>query len=174
METTTMNDRTVMNAFQGEFERYRRLCEDAMTQVSDLDFCTQLNPTQNSISEIVERMYGDMVSRWTTISLANPDKLIRGCDCGYIERGRDRDALMSRWNQGWDRVFEMLETLSDSDLDRIVMIGGVPHTIATIVARQISHCAWHAGRIALIARHLAGDDWKFISVAPTGLRELCH
>ena len=169
-----MEQRNVINAFQSEFQRYRRLCEDAMAQVSDLDLCTQLNPTQKSISDIIDRMYGDMISRWTSISLSNADKLFGERDCGFIERGCDRDALMARWQEGWERVFEMLEVLTDADLGRIVMIGGMPHTIATIVARQISHCAWHAGRIALIARHLAGDEWKYLSVSPGGFRELQH
>ena len=62
-----MGNRTVIDAFVGEFYRYRSLAEEAMAQVSPRDLYARLNPMQNSISAIVQHMYGDMVSRWTPL-----------------------------------------------------------------------------------------------------------
>jgi len=68
-------------------------------------------------------------------------------------------------------VLDAIAPLSDADLGRIVTIRGEPHTVALALARQVAHYGWHVGQIVLIAKHLAGSDWKYITIPPGGSGE---
>ena len=32
--------------------------------------------------------------------------------------------------------------------------------------RRVAHCAYHVGQILLLAKHIKGDGWKYITIAP--------
>jgi hypothetical protein len=163
-----MNSHTVINAFTGEFRRYRRLSEEAMAQVSARDLYARINPMQNSIAAIVQLMHNNMIWRWTNfLSIdGQPPELDRDVD--FAERGLDRHMLMTLWHRGWQRLFDALQPLTDADLGRVVKIRDVPHTAAMAIATQLAHCAWYAGQIALIARHVVGEEWRYLTVLPGG------
>ena len=39
------------------------------------------------------------------------------------------------------------------------------------IIRQVAHYAWHAGQIALLAKHLKatrGETWEYMTIAPGG------
>src|SRR4051812_7752979 len=109
-----MGNRTVVEAFENEFHRYRRLAEDAMAQVFDGDLHQKINPLQNSIGVIVQHLHGNMLSRWTDFLSTDGEKPDRKRDDEFVERTLDRRALMVLWHQGWQRVFETLESLTDA------------------------------------------------------------
>jgi hypothetical protein len=71
---------------------------------------------------------------------------------------------MSLWNDGWGRIFQALEPLSDADLGREVFIRGEPHSVMQAINRQIAHYAHHCGQIVFLAKHLKGSSWKTLSV----------
>ena len=49
---------------------------------------------------------------------------------------------------------------------RTVTIRREPHTVFLALVRQTAHYAWHAGQIALIAKHLKGDAWQYLTIPP--------
>jgi hypothetical protein len=71
---------------------------------------------------------------------------------------------MRVWNEGWQRVFDALEPLSDSDLERQVTIRGEPHSVMQAINRQLVHYAYHSGQIVFLAKHFKASDWKSLSV----------
>ena len=160
-----MSRRVVIEAFRAEFQRYRRLSEEALMQVGDADLYTKLNPTQNSIAAIVQQMHDSLISRWPIF--LNDDveatQVREREDVVHVERGMARATLMGFWHLGWKRVFDTLASLCDDDLTRIVRVGNGFHTMAAVIARQLAHHAWHASQIALIARHVAGDEWRYLT-----------
>ena len=149
-----------------EFLRTKELADRAMAQLDDAHFFAAPGPETNPIALVVKHMAGNQRSRWTDFLTTDGEKPDRHRDTEF-ERGPEdtRTALMTRWEAGWSLVFAALEALGDADLDRTVTIRGEPHTVVQAVNRQVSHYAYHAGQIVLLARHYVGAGWKTLSVA---------
>src|SRR5579885_3160232 len=146
------------------FRYYKKLAEGAMEQVSDKDLFTALDEEMNSIAIVAKHMAGNMRSRWTDFLTSDGEKPDRNRDSEFVEPPQTREQLMHMWNDGWSRVFEALEPLSDADLERKVFIRGEPHSVMQAVNRQIAHYSYHVGQIVFLAKHLKGTAWKSLSV----------
>lgn len=163
-----MSNRTTVEAFEQEFRKTRAACEGAMRQVDDAGLHARINERQNSIAVIVQHLHGNMLSRWTDFLNSDGEKPTRNREGEFAERGLSRQELMRLWEEGWECVFDALAALSDADLARTVEIRNEPHTVALAIVRQIAHYSWHAGQIALIAKHLVGEKWNYLTVPPGG------
>src|SRR5579872_4022648 len=146
------------------FKFYKQLAEKAMQQVSDQQLMTVLDEEMNSIAIIMKHMAGNMRSRWTDFLTSDGEKPDRNRDSEFAAPPKTRKEVMSIWNQGWDRVFAALEPLSDSDLERKVLIRNEPHSVMQAINRQIAHYSYHCGQIVFLAKHLKGSSWKTLSV----------
>src|SRR5579864_1008711 len=104
------------------FHHYKKLAEGAMEQVSDDQLFATRDEEMNSIAIIVKHMAGNMRSRFTDFLTSDGEKPDRNRDTEFIDPPNTRAALMQVWNEGWQRVFDALESLSDSDLERKVTI----------------------------------------------------
>ncbi len=135
-----------------------------MAQLSPDQLYATLDPEMNSIALIVKHMAGNMRSRWTDLLSSDGEKPDRNRDSEFVAPPATREALMEVWEDGWKRVFEALEPLSDADLSRTVTIRGEPHSVMQAVNRQIAHYAMHCGQIVFWAKHLAHEHWKSLSV----------
>ena len=135
-----------------------------MEQVTDEQLFATLDEEMNSIAIIVKHMAGNMRSRWTDFLTSDGEKPDRNRDTEFVEPPATREELLKRWNEGWDRVFRALTPLSDSDLERSVMIRGEPHSAMQAINRQIAHYAYHCGQIVFLAKHFRASDWKSLSV----------
>jgi hypothetical protein len=76
--------------------------------------------------------------------------------------------LIDYWESGWQRLLATLESLTQADLGRTVLIRGEPHSVPLAIQRSLAHCAYHIGQIMLIARILAGENWKTITIPRGG------
>lgn len=146
------------------FRHYKKLSEGAMEQVSDHDLFTTLDAEMNSIAIIAKHMAGNMRSRWTNFLTSDGEKPDRNRDGEFEVPATTREELMRAWNAGWERLFEALEPLSDSDLERQVTIRGEPHSVMQAINRQIAHYAYHCGQIVFLAKHFRSSEWKSLSV----------
>jgi hypothetical protein len=146
------------------FRFYKKLAEGAMEQVTDDQLFATLDEEMNSIAIIVKHMAGNMRSRWTEFLTSDGEKPDRNRDTEFVEPPKTRAALMQLWNEGWQRVFDALEPLSDSDLERKVVIRGEPHSVMQAINRQLGHYAYHSGQIVFLAKHFKASEWKSLSV----------
>jgi Protein of unknown function (DUF1572) len=146
------------------FRQYKKLAEGAMAQVADNDLFAVLDPEMNSIAVIAKHMAGNMRSRWTDFLTSDGEKPDRNRDSEFVEPPATRKALIEVWEDGWRRVFDALEPLSDADLARTITIRGEPHSVMQAINRQVGHYAMHCGQIILLAKHFAGAEWKSLSV----------
>src|SRR3989454_5078287 len=106
------------------FHFYKKMAERAMEQVTDEQLFATLDEEMNSIAIIVKHMAGNMRSRWTDFLTSDGEKPNRNRDSEFVAPPATREDLLRLWNEGWDWVFQALEPLSDSDLERKVMIRG--------------------------------------------------
>ncbi len=135
-----------------------------MEQVSDEQLFTALDEEMNSIAIIVKHMAGNMRSRWTDFLTSDGEKPDRNRDSEFVAPPTTRQNLMQLWNEGWVLVFQALEPLTDSDLQRQVSIRGEPHSVMQAINRQIAHYAYHCGQIVFLAKHFKANDWKSLTV----------
>ncbi len=146
------------------FRYYKKLAESAMEQLSDEQLFTALDEEMNSAAIIAKHMAGNMRSRWTDFLTSDGEKPDRNRDTEFIAPPATRGELMRVWNDGWTRVFQALEPLSDADLNREIFIRNEPHSVMQAINRQIANYAYHCGQIVFLAKHLKGSDWKTLSV----------
>jgi uncharacterized damage-inducible protein DinB len=146
------------------FHYYKKLAEGAMAQVSDEQLFATLDDEMNSIAIIVKHMAGNMRSRWTDFLTRDGEKPDRHRDTEFVEPPATRESLLRLWNEGWERVLQALQPLSDADLQRTVSIRGEPHSVMQAINRQIAHYSYHAGQIVFLAKHFRGSDWKSLTV----------
>ena len=137
----------------------------AMAQVDDRQFFELLDRDANSIAFIVKHVAGNMRSRWTDFLTTDGEKPDRHRDTEFERDSADtRDALMARWEAGWQLLFETIASLRPGDLGKTVTVRSEPHTVVQAINRQVSHYSAHVGQIVLLAKHFAGASWKTLSI----------
>ena len=153
------------------FRSYKKLAEEAFTQISDEDLFRLIDPDANSIAILVKHMAGNMRSRWTDFLTSDGEKPDRHRDREFeIDPGTTRAQIMQWWEQGWKYVFEAIEPLKPEDLGRTVYIAGKEHSVLQAISRQLLHYAGHVNQIVLLAKHFRGPEWKSLSI-PKGKSE---
>ena len=148
----------------GVFRYYKRLAERAMEQVADDQLFTVLDGEANSIAIVVKHMAGNMRSRWTDFLTTDGEKPNRNRDSEFVEPPATREALMTLWEAGWNRLFAAIEPLTEADLGRKITIRGEAHSVMQGINRQIAHYSYHVGQIVLLAKHFASDHWQSLTV----------
>jgi hypothetical protein len=157
-----------LDALIDEFRKTQRMGERAMEQLNDEDFFFKLNPHQNSVYAIVKHLSGNMLSRWTDFLATDGEKPWRDRESEFVDEVVPRGRVMELWEKGWSAVFVALEPLGEADLARTVYIRGEPHTVVQAAVRQVAHYAYHVGQILLIAKHVRGEQWNYLTVPPGG------
>src|SRR5713101_2159307 len=145
-------------------EQYKAMAERAMAQVTDEQLTATLDPESNSIALIVKHLAGNMRSRWTDFLTTDGEKPDRDRDSEFEHPPATRAELMQRWESGWRHVFNAIEPLTESDLTRIVQIGGKNLSVMEAITRALAHYASHIGQIIFIAKHYQSDNWKSLSI----------
>ena len=157
-----------------QLRKLKAQAEQAMAQVDDAQFFTQLDADANSIALIVKHVAGNMRSRWTDFLTSDGEKPDRNRDSEFEREPADtREALVAQWEAGWELLFNTLTSLLPNDLGKTVTIRGEPHTVVQAINRQVSHYSSHVGQIVLLAKHFAGPHWKTLSIPKRG-RETRH
>lgn len=156
-----------------QFRIYKGLADRALEQVRDEDLFVTLDPESNSLAVLIQHMAGNLISRWTDFLTTDGEKPDRDRDSEFETRdGTTREALLARWEEGWRRLFDALAGLTEEDLTRTVTIRAEPHTVVRAIDRQLAHQVYHTGQIVFLAKHLASDHWKNLSVPRGGTRAL--
>ncbi len=166
-----MQERSVLAAIEEEFRKNKSLGERAMAQVDEDGLHHRLSERQNSITVIVQHLAGNMMSRFTDFLTGDGEKPSRNREAEFVDRMLAREELMGVWEKGWKCLFAALEPLTDVDLQKTVTIRGEPHTVVRALVRQVGHYGWHAGQIALIAKHVRGEAWQYLTIRPGGTEE---
>lgn len=143
---------------------YKRTGELAIRQIPEEKVFWQYNAESNSVAIIVKHLWGNMLSRWTDFLESNGEKPWRERDEEFEPGVATMEELWSKWDEGWQVLFAALETLTEDDLMRIVVIGHKEHSVVDAISRQLAHYATHIGQIIYLAKMLADKPWESLSV----------
>ena len=160
----------ILDVVRDEMHKIKKLADKSIAQLDDAQLWVKLDPEANSIAILMRHMAGNMRSRWTDFRTSDGEKPDRHRDQEFEEATMDRAQLLAEWEDGWRRVFEAINPLTDAELDQVVYIRQEPHSIYKAISRQVAHYAGHAYQILFLAKHLKGADWKTLSV-PRGQSE---
>lgn len=148
-----------------QLRKLKAQAEKAMAQVDDTQLFALLDADANSIALIVKHLAGNMRSRWTDFLTSDGEKPDRQRDDEFARQSADtRDAILARWEAGWQLMFDALTSLQPGDLEKTVTIRGEPHTVVQAITRQLSHYSAHVGQIVLLSKHFAGPGWQTLSI----------
>ncbi|HKO60004.1 MAG TPA: DUF1572 family protein [Pyrinomonadaceae bacterium] len=144
---------------------YKKQADKAIAQLKDEEFFVTLDAEGNSVAVIMKHMAGNMFSRWTDFLTTDGEKPNRNRDMEFvIESGTNKDQVVDYWERGWQAVFNALEPLQASDLERKVLIRGEEHTVMEAINRQLMHYASHIGQIVFLAKHFRSTEWQTLSI----------
>lgn len=150
-----------------EFKRYKSLGEAAIAQLSDGDV-SRSSGEDNSIAVIVWHVGGNLRSRFTDFRTSDGEKPWRNRDEEFEPRVVTRQELMSKWNSGWDALFDALAPLTDADFDQTIIIRNQPMAIGAALLRALAHISYHVGQIVFVAKSLRGAEWQTLSIPKGG------
>ena len=105
-----------------------------------------------------------MLSRWTDFLTTDGEKPWRQRDAEFENEVLNREALMKKWEEGWQCVFNALSSITDDDLEKIIYIRNEGHTILEAINRQIAHYSYHVGQIVYISKLRSKEEWKSLSI----------
>lgn len=166
----TLTEHYLQNVIE-EFRTDKALAEKAFEQLGDEEFFAAIDVESNSIAVIIRHLSGNMLSRWTDFLTTDGEKPDRHRDAEFeSDADTDREALLARWEQGWECLFRAVETLTPDDLGKHVRIRGEAHSVIEALNRQLTHYAYHIGQIVFLAKHLRAANWKSLSI-PRGESE---
>lgn len=147
-----------------QFRMYKKLGEEAIQQITDEQLFIMPNEESNSVAIIVKHLWGNMLSRWTDFLTTDGEKPWRQRDAEFENDINTREALMQKWEEGWQCLFNALDSITDNDLERIIHIRNEGHTILEAINRQIAHYSYHVGQIVYIAKMYKNNGWSSLSI----------
>lgn len=148
-----------------QFEHYKLLGERTFSQLEDDDLFIQACEDCNSISIIVNHIWGNMMSRWTDFLTSDGEKNWRERDLEFESVINSREEMLQKWEEGWKVLFSALVSVNPDNIDSKVLIRKQEHSILEAVQRQMMHYAYHIGQIVAIGKSIKGSAWKTLSIA---------
>ena len=137
---------------------------------SDLQFHEHPDEESNNVAIIVKHLAGNMLSRFTDFLTSDGEKSDRNRDSEFIDEFTSRKEIMDYWEKGWSCVLNILKSLDQNDLQKIVTIRNEEHTVLRAIHRQLTHYAYHCGQIVFLCKHLKQKEFKSLSI-PRGESE---
>lgn len=147
-----------------QFEYYKLLGEKAIEQLTDEKLFWQYNAESNSIAIIIKHLWGNMLSRWTDLMTTDGEKEWRNRDAEFENDTETKEALLAKWNGGWQCLLNALNQLTEHDLQKVIYIRNQGHTVLEAINRQLAHYPYHIGQIIYIAKMISDSDWKTLSI----------
>lgn len=147
-----------------EFRDYKNLGDKTFAQIEEADFHYRPNEECNSIAINITHLHGNMLSRWTNFLTEDGEKPWRQREDEFEVHDYTKEKLLQLWQEGWKRLFDTLESLTDEDLLKTVFIRSKPLTAMAAINRQLAHYAYHVGQMVLLAKIRKGHQWQTLTI----------
>ncbi len=165
-----MLEQVYLEAVKGRFKETKKLGGDTLVRLSNAEIQWKPNEESNNIAIIVQHLSGNMISRWTDFLTTDGEKPTRHRDQEFEESISSIEELSDVWENGWAQLFTTVNSLQPKDLEKIVTIRGVEHTVIEAIERQIAHTSYHVGQIVYLGKAIKGREWESLSI-PLGKSE---
>lgn len=160
-----------LDSVRKQFEYYKMLGEKTFAQLTDEKIFWQFNDECNSIATIVKHLSGNMLSRWTNFLTEDGEKESRNRDAEFENDIKSRQALLDKWNEGWQCFLKVLNSLTEDDLEKEIFIRNQAHTVTEAINRQLAHYSYHIGQIVFIGKMVCDNNWISLSIPKGSSKE---
>lgn len=147
-----------------QFEYYKMLGDKTIAQLPDNKLFWQYNEESNSIAIIINHLAGNMLSRWTDFLTSDGEKEWRQRDEEFENSIKTKTELIQKWNDGWNCLFNTLNSLQEDDFSKTIYIRNQGHTITEAINRQLAHYPYHIGQIVFIGKMICNENWTSLSI----------
>ncbi|MBL7813358.1 MAG: DUF1572 domain-containing protein [Saprospiraceae bacterium] len=159
-----------LDSVKKQFAYYKMLGDKTFEQLSDEQLFWQFNAESNCVATIVKHLWGNMLSRWTDFLTTDGEKEDRNRDAEFENDILSRQDMLDKWEAGWQCFYQALESLTEEDLDRVIYIRNMGHTVMEAINRQLAHYPYHVGQIVFLGKMLCDEKWSSLSI-PRGHSE---
>ncbi|HRG58711.1 MAG TPA: DUF1572 family protein [Bacteroidia bacterium] len=153
-----------LESIKKQFEYYKLLGDKTISQLPEEKLFWRYNEESNSIAIIVKHLHGNMLSRWTDFLNSDGEKEWRKRDEEFENEIHHGDSVSKLWNEGWVCLFNTLNKLGTTDLNKIVYIRNQGHSVTEAINRQLAHYPYHVGQIVFIGKMLLNESWQSLSI----------
>ncbi|WP_299902678.1 DUF1572 family protein [uncultured Aquimarina sp.] len=160
-----MNELSYLEGIKKQFSYYKSLGERTIDQLDEDMLFWQYNEESNSIAIIVKHLWGNMKSRWTDFLTTDGEKKWRARDQEFENDIQSKVELLEKWNEGWQCLFDALDSVNDVNFDQPIYIRNIEHSITEAINRQLAHYSYHIGQIVFLGKMICDQDWKSLSIA---------
>ncbi|WP_299610428.1 DUF1572 family protein [uncultured Aquimarina sp.] len=160
-----MNGLSYLEGIKKQFLYYKSLGERTIDQLDEDMLFWQYNEESNSIAIIVKHLWGNMKSRWTDFLTTDGEKEWRARDQEFENDIQSKEELLEKWNEGWQCLFDALDSVNDANFDQPIYIRNIEHSITEAINRQLAHYSYHIGQIVFLGKMICDQDWKSLSIA---------
>jgi hypothetical protein len=157
-------EKDYLDSVKKQFEYYKLLGNKTIDQLSEKELLWQYNSESNSIAIMVNHLWGNMMSRWSGFLDYDGQKDWRSRDLEFEIIIKSKKELIEKWEKGWQRLFDALNSINKENFETIIYIRNQGHTITEAINRQLSHYSYHVGQIVFVGRMIKGSDWKSLSI----------
>ncbi|WP_457616826.1 DUF1572 family protein [Lutibacter sp.] len=153
-----------IQSIQKQFDYYKSLGDKTIASISEKELFWNYNSESNSIAVIINHIIGNMLSRWTHFFTEDGEKEWRKRDNEFKTPAKNKQALITYWEEGWECLFYIISNLTEEDLAKTVSIRNEKHTVIEAINRQLTHYAYHIGQMVYVAKMIKNSQWKSLSI----------
>ncbi|MGQ7947331.1 DUF1572 domain-containing protein [Flavobacterium sp. WC2509] len=153
-----------LESVKKQFEYYKMLGDKTIDQIPDDKLFWQYNDESNSIAIIVKHLSGNMLSRWTQFLSSDGEKEWRHRDEEFENDIKTKTELIQKWNDGWNCLFDALNSLQENDFSRTIYIRNQGHSVTEAINRQLAHYPYHVGQMVFIGKMICNEKWISLSI----------
>jgi uncharacterized damage-inducible protein DinB len=155
------------------FRYHKSVADRAIAQIADEELHMLVDGEANSIAIIMKHVAGNLRSRYTDFLTSDGEKPDRNRDSEFeMPEQASRAELLDAWDRAFGLALDTVGALQPDDLARTVYVRKEPFTVVEALNRSVTHTAYHAGQIVLLAKHFAGRNWKTLTIAKGKSREV--
>lgn len=147
-----------------QFEYYKMIGDRSIAQLPDDKLFWKYNDESNSIAIIINHLSGNMLSRWTDFLTSDGEKKWRHRDQEFENNIKTKTELTQKWNDGWNCLFNTLNSLQEDDFSKTIYIRNQGHSITEAINRQLAHYPYHIGQIVFIGKMICNENWFSLSI----------
>jgi hypothetical protein len=155
---------TYLQSVIKRMKSYKDLGDKTFEQLEEKDFHFQPNEASNSIAIIIQHLAGNMLSRFTNFLTEDGEKEWRNRDEEFNEQQSSKEKLIEHWENGWQVLFNTLQSLAENDLMKTIYIRSEALSVVDAINRQLAHYPHHVGQILYIGKMIKNDQWKSLSI----------
>ena len=161
--TIPMENLFLQSAFM-RLSYYKELGNKTFIQLNEDDFHFIPSGESNSIAVIIQHMHGNMLSRWTDFLTSDGEKEWRKRDAEFEDQNLNKVQLVKLWEEGWTCFLDVLDALTEKDLEKTVYIRTEPLSVVDAINRQLAHYPYHVGQIIYVAKIVKNRSWQNLSI----------